>query len=127
MRVSFRIGNITVHAEGRDTSEIFEELAAVQKTFEEDRCGLCDSPNLQYVVREEGGYKFYELRCKDCYAKLTFGKSQDGRELYPRRYKTHKDGPDKGKVIRDENGRAIRLGKKGNGWLKYNRETGKDE
>ena len=126
MKISLRAGNLTVHAEGRDCGEVFEQLSAAQKTFEEDKCGLCESAHIQYVVREEGGYKFYELRCKDCYGKLTYGKSQDGRELYPRRYVTHKDGPDKGKVIRKD-GKAIRLGKKGNGWLKYNKETGKDE
>lgn len=115
---------LTIQAEGETTKDLFKQIALVQKTFEDNVCGLCESRNLQYVFREAKGYEFYELRCKDCRGKLSFGNPKaDEGNLYPKRFKTD----DKGNALKDENDRAIPLGSKKNGWVKWNPEEQREE
>ena len=122
VKLLVKIGdNMTVQAEGKTTKDIFKEISKIQETFEDTQCGLCTSHHLQYSVREVEGNEFYELRCKDCYAKLTFGQAKGIDKLYPRRYKTD----DKGKALKDEKGKGVKLGKRG--WVKWNPETQSEE
>ena len=63
------------------------------------------------VTKDSNGRdcKYYELRCADCGAKLAFGCNQDGQNLFPK--------------LKDKDGNYLPNG----GWVKWNRETGKEE
>lgn len=121
MKAEFKVGNLTLVAEGTTPESIFRELATLQAVFEDASCRKCNKTNLQYVVRKVEDDEFFELRCKDCGAKLTFGVSKADKQLYPKRYMTDS----KGKAVKDENDKPIVRGKWG--WTNYNRETGKEE
>lgn len=126
MKAQIPLSNgIVVEVEGTTPQECFKQVAAVQATFEDTKCGLCDSSNVLYVVRKIDDNEYFELRCKDCYAKLTFGQGKgDASPLYPKRYVTDA----KGKAVKDETtGKAVPLGTKKNGWVKWNPQTQKEE
>ena len=125
MKVSKTIGSTTFTAEGETTLEIFKELAALQEAFSDDHCEKCKGTNLKYVCRvstKDGEtYPFQDLVCQSCSSKLHFGLSQKGDNLYPKRFKTN----NKGKALKDDNDRAIKVGE--NGWLKWNFEKKVEE
>ena len=125
MKAEFKVGNLTLVAEGTTPEGIFKELALLQATFEDSVCGKCRDSNLQYVVRNQDGFEFLELRCKKCGAKLSFGKGKEDKELYPRRYEIITEGKDKGKSKKGPDGKSIIKGSWG--WVKYNRESGVEE
>ena len=107
MTISLTRNGLTVTAETQ--KELFEELAKNQEVFGIDTCGKCESTNVRYVVREVESNKYYELRCNNCGAKLSFGQHK-GKEntLFPRR----KDGEE-----RLPNG----------GWRRWNPDTKQEE
>lgn len=121
MKAEYKVGNLVVVAEGETPEAVFRELAQLQGVFEDSTCRKCDSSDLQYVVRKVEDDEFFELRCKKCGAKLTFGISKADKSLYPKRYVTDS----KGKAVKDEEGKSIVRGKWG--WTKYNHTTGKEE
>lgn len=124
MKVEIKVSpNLTVHAEGKTSADVFKQIAAAQEIFEDHVCGLCGSDNLRYVVRKIEDNEFYELRCMACRAKLAFGHSKKDDKMYPKRYQTDA----KGKALKDTNGKGIPLGTKKNGWVKYNPTTGQEE
>lgn len=65
--------------------EIFKELSSLQEIFGESSCGLCDSPNIKFVVRNVEDNDYYEIRCLDCGAILAFGQHKKGGTLFPKR------------------------------------------
>lgn len=112
MKVEIKVNeSLTVHAEGDNPKDVFKQIASAQETFEDSKCGHCGNKNLRYVVRKVEDNEFYELHCTNgnCRAKLAFGSSKKDNKLYPKRYQTEA----KGKAKRDENGKAIPLGKWG--------------
>ena len=97
MKVTYQEGKLSVQLECDSQKEIFTQLAKFQDVFSETKCGKCGSENLRFVVRENDGNEYYELRCLDCGAKLAFGVMKKGGGLFPRRKDS--DGnwlPDKG-------------------------------
>lgn len=72
-----------LNAEGQ--KEIFKELSSIQEIFGESSCGLCDSNNIKFVVRNVEDNDYYEIRCLDCGAILTFGQHKKGGTLFPKR------------------------------------------
>ena len=109
MKVTKKIGNLTIEFEGETQKDIFKQLSSLEEVFGETTCGKCGSENLRFVVRENDGNEFYELRCLDCGAKLSFGSHKKGCCLFPRR----KDA--EGKWLPDK------------GWQKWNPTTKKLE
>lgn len=86
MKLRYKVNNkLEFELEGDGQKEIFKELAAVQEIFGEEKCGLCGSQNLKFVVRNVDGNDYYELRCMDCGAILAFGQHKKGGTLFPRR------------------------------------------
>ena len=71
--------------EGSGQKEIFKELALIQEIFGEDKCGLCNKNNLKYIVRNVDGNDYYEIKCNDCNAVLSFGQHKKGGTLFPKR------------------------------------------
>ena len=90
MKVNYKTknGRISVELEGDSQRDIFAEIARFQEVFEETTCGKCGSDNLRFVVRNVDDNLYYELRCADCGAKLSFGSHKKGGGLFPKR----KDG-----------------------------------
>ena len=97
MKLNYKLGNLSVEFECDTPKEVFNQLSVFQEVFGETKCGKCGSENLRFVVRENDGNEYYEIRCMDCGAKLAFGANKKGGGLFPRRKDA--DGnwlPDKG-------------------------------
>ena len=75
-------GRITVEFEGDTQKSIFEQIGKFQEVFEQGQCGKCGSENLRFVTREVDGNHYYELRCMDCHARLSFGVMKVGGGLF---------------------------------------------
>ena len=86
MKLRYKVNNkLEFELEGEGQKEIFKELASVQEIFGEEKCGICGSQNLKFVVRNVDGNDYFELRCMDCGAILSFGQHKKGGTLFPRR------------------------------------------
>ena len=131
MKVTVWVGkNFSVDVEGSDDKTLFEGIAEAQ-SHEFFRsgcmcCGKCKSENVKFQIREvkdEAGEsnKFHEIICLSCFAKLSFGHAKVGGRMYA---KTLETGA-KGKATKDDDGKGIKL--PNGGWLKWNKETGKNE
>lgn len=91
-------GRITFEAELEKVKTAFEFIAHVGELFEEKCCGCCRSENIRPQVRHHESYVFYELRCQDCDAQLSFGQKKEGGNLFPKRYdsEARQPMPDRG-------------------------------
>ena len=105
MKLNYKLGNLTVEFEADTVRETFNQLATFQEVFGEIKCGKCGSENLRFVVRENDGNEYYEIRCNDRGARLSFGANKKGGGLFPKR----KDSD--GKWLPDK------------GWQKWNSQT----
>ena len=105
MKLTYSVGNLTVDFETDTVRDGFSQLATFQEVFGETMCGKCGSENLKFVVRENEGNEYYELRCADCHARLAFGAHKKGGGLFPRR--------------KDADGNWL----PDNGWTKWNPKT----
>lgn len=119
MRVRVRVGNSVIEAEGENHADLWEQLATLQEAFSTEPCGKCGTEDVRYVARENAdGDKFYELHCtnRNCRAKLRMSQRKKGGNLYPRRKAGANDssGLDEGAWLPD------------NGWMRWDRETGKE-
>ena len=73
MKVWYKANDkLSFEIEASGQKEVFKELALIQEIFNESKCGLCGSTNIKFVVRSIDGNDYYELRCADCGAILTF-------------------------------------------------------
>lgn len=127
MKVAYKTkdGRFACEFEGKGHSEIHEQIASFQEVFEECVCGKCGSTDTRFVVRiaKDGKkeYTYHEMRCNKCGAKLSLSVKDDGMgSLFPVRFE--RDG---GEYKKTEDGKLIPRGK--NGWVKYNKETSKEE
>lgn len=111
MKVTYQTknGKLSVELEGDSQRDIFEEIAKFQEIFEETSCAKCGSENIRFVVRNVDDNFYYELRCMDCGARLSFGSMKKGGGLFPKR----KDS--EGNWLPDR------------GWVKWNPKTEKNE
>lgn len=103
-------GRFSVDLEG-DQTQIFAQVAAFQEIFENTKCGKCGNEDVRFVIRTNDDVDYPELHCQNtkCGAKLTFGKRKVGGALFPHR--------------KNSEGEFI----SGNGWGKFNKQTGKIE
>jgi len=97
---------IQIEAEVSDAKTAFETVAEVQELFDEKACGACQSTNIRCDVRTAQGFRFYNLKCRGCSARLDFGQHQDSKTLFAKR--------------RNDDGSA----KPHNGWYVYQAEPG---
>lgn len=97
MKVVYREGKLSAEFNVDTQKELFAQLSSFQEVFGEKVCGKCGSESLRYVVRENDGNEYHELRCIDCGAKLAFGVNKKGGGLFPRRKDAEGEWlPDKG-------------------------------
>ena len=110
MKLSYTTSNgkISVEFEGESQKDLFGQIASFQEVFEETQCGKCGSENLKFVVRTVDENDYYELRCLDCGARLSFGVHKKGGGLFPKRKDKDTWLPNRG-------------------WVKWNPETQKNE
>jgi hypothetical protein len=87
MKIKYTTKNqrLNVEINSDSVKEAFKELALFQEVFDEKYCQLCKNDDLQFVVRTVEGNDYYELKCKNCFAKLTFGQHKSGNTLFPKR------------------------------------------
>lgn len=86
MKVKYKANDkLEFELEASGQKEIFKELALIQEIFSEEKCGLCSSTNLRFVVRSVESNDYYELRCNECGAVLAFGQHKKGGTLFPKR------------------------------------------
>ena len=111
MKVSYTTRNkrLTAEFEADTQRDIVTDIAKFQEIFEESVCGKCGSENVRWQVRNVDDNLYFELRCMDCGARLSFGSHKKGGGLFPRR----KDA--EGNWLPD------------NGWVKWNPKTEKNE
>lgn len=111
MKINYtnKTNNISVELNGETQRELFEQLASFQEVFDEAKCGKCGSDNVRFVTRNVDDNVYYELRCLDCGARLSFGVMKKGGGLFPKR----KDAD--GGYLPDH------------GWLKWNPKTEQNE
>jgi hypothetical protein len=106
MKVKYKANDkLEFELEASGQKEIFKELALIQEIFSEDKCGLCGSHNLRFIVRNVDGNDYYELRCNDCGAVLAFGQHKKGGTLFPKR--------------KDDDGNYL----PNKGWHKWNKDN----
>lgn len=110
MKVKYttRSASLSVEFDVTSQKQLFEELALFQEVFDECACGKCGSENLKFVTRTVDDNTYYELRCLDCGAKLTFGVNKNGKTLFPKR--------------KDENGQWL----PDRGWVKWDKNLQKN-
>lgn len=76
---------LTVEFDATGVKEIFESLASLQEVFEEPACGCCGSARIRCDVRTPQTFKYFQLICGDCNARLDFGQSKDMLRLFAKR------------------------------------------
>lgn len=123
IKLTRKSGNNLIQVEGETEMDVFENISSAEEVFSEANCGKCGSTEIRYKIRRvtdgKKEYKYPEMQCQKCYAKLTFGQSDNG-VLFPVRH-LREDG----NYVLDKDGKRVAKGK--NGWTKYNRETKKEE
>lgn len=103
MKVRYKRESVEIEVEGKDTKEVFTQLAGAVEVFGSAHCGACDSVRTVPVVREYDGNTYHEMRCQDCGAVLAFGQKRSDGSLFPKK--------------KDKDGNWLT----GNGWVKYRR------
>ncbi len=86
MKAHYKAGRVTFELEAASAKGLFTAIAAVQEVFDaEHHCGMCQSEEIRFAVREVDDFDFYELHCVACRARFRFGQSKDKVSLFPKR------------------------------------------
>lgn len=81
-----RTGHLMIKVEAPNQKQLFKALAETQDIFEADtQCGCCHSPKIRFSVRNTDKGDYYELRCEDCKAQLTYGQHRNEKTLFLKR------------------------------------------
>ena len=79
MKAKYKVGDkLEFELDGAGQKELFKEIASIQEIFGESKCGICGSENIKFVVRTVEDNEYYELRCMDCGAILSYGQHKKG-------------------------------------------------
>lgn len=86
MKAKYKVGDkLEFELDGAGQKELFKEIANIQEVFGETKCGICGSENIKFIVRVVDDNEYYELRCMDCGAILSYGQHKKGGTLFPKR------------------------------------------
>lgn len=81
-----RTGHLMIKVEAQNQKQLFKALAETQDIFEADsQCGCCNSLKIRFSVRTIDGNEFYELRCEECKAQLSYNQHRNNTTLYLKR------------------------------------------
>lgn len=82
-----RNGRLIIKVEAGDQKSLFERIAEAEAVFDAaTKCGLCNCSDIEYQVRVlKDGNKYYELQCRACNGRLSFGQHKSGGTLFPKR------------------------------------------
>lgn len=79
-------GRMHIELAGENVKDLFERLSEFQEVFEADtECGCCHVKSVRFLARKVDDYKFYELSCRACGARMGFGQAKQGGGLFPKR------------------------------------------
>ncbi len=104
MKVRYEVENVQIEVEGKDSKDVFTQLAASVEVFSHTTCGNCGSKHTVPVVRDMQGNTYHEMRCRACGACLAFGQKRADGSLFPKR--------------KDKDGQWL----DNNGWVKFRRQ-----
>ena len=77
--------DLTFQVDAETEEELFKQVARVQEVFQHQSCGKCSSPNVKFVCRHDSSENdWLEVVCKDCRAKVIFGRTKKGGQIYPK-------------------------------------------
>ena len=99
----FTSGNLSFEIEGSTQKELFKGLAEAQEIFQHEPCGMCKSNNVKFAVRTIDSNDFFELKCNDCGAALSFGQHKSGSSLFPKRKEEDAKDPKTKQVVKGKN------------------------
>ena len=92
MKVDYQVTpGIHVTIEASNQRDIWKQMAELDEVFGITHCEFknCGSPNVIHVVRSVDGNDYFEMKCRDCNAKLAFGQNKQGGSLFPKRKVTN--------------------------------------
>ena len=86
MKANVKVNNeLSFQVEAETEEEVFKQDARVQEIFQHQACGKCGSPNVKFVCRHDSSENdWLEVVCQDCRAKLIFGRTKKGGQIYPK-------------------------------------------
>jgi hypothetical protein len=97
---------VTVRVDGDTQVDLFRAIGEIEEVFGHRACGKCASENIFFSARHVKEFTYYEMRCRDCNAQLSFGQHRNGETLFVKN--------------RNEDGSPM----PNNGWYIYQREGG---
>jgi hypothetical protein len=100
VKITYKVGNAVIEAEGKTVKEVFKELAQAAEAVGDPGCGSCKKTYITPHWREVDGNDYFELVCQACGARLSLGQNKTGGGLFPKR----KMGPDGMPAGKDEEG-----------------------
>lgn len=111
VRETYKLSLVDGLGDVKTDADLFKALNEIGNvdSVKDEPCGKCGGHNISYRARDVDGNIFYEKVCTDCWAKLSFGAhKKPAGSLFGKR-----KGEDGSKLP-------------SNGWLKYDKETGKN-
>jgi len=124
MKVQIRVApRVFVEATGETHIAVFEQMEGLQEVFScFNKCGKCQSENLKFVKRTQDKHTYYELHCRKCYARLSFGQNDGDKtgSIYPRRKETKKQSVMGGKLEPNDY-------LPDDGWIRWNKDKQESE
>ena len=75
------LGSKKLVVEGQGTQQQVMQILSFWSTLPE-KCGKCDSPNIELSYRKPKGYDYYGLRCAECNASINFGQAKEGGNFF---------------------------------------------
>lgn len=72
------VGKSTLVSEVEGDKELDALVRASLCTSMPDKCGLCNSEDVQLISNKAGTYSYAKIRCMKCTATSTMGQYQDG-------------------------------------------------
>jgi hypothetical protein len=86
MRARIKASNdLWFEVDAETEEDLFKQVARVQEVFQHEECGSCNSRNIRFVCRFDSSENdWIETVCQDCRAKLVFGRTKKGGQIYPK-------------------------------------------
>jgi RNase P subunit RPR2 len=86
MKANIKATNdLSFQVEAETEDELFKQVARIQEVFQHESCGQCNSKKVSFVCRHDSSENdWLEVVCKECRAKVIFGRTKKGGQIYPK-------------------------------------------